>query len=73
MAQMLWLHRLDSPQQPTDPPLQPPRDYFEAEERRRTWWVVFCSDRFVSGITSWPALINDKDVSKLPRLRSAKG
>ncbi|KAL6416052.1 hypothetical protein AUP68_00261 [Ilyonectria robusta] len=67
MAQMLWLHRLDSPQQPTDPPLQPPRDYFEAEERRRTWWVVFCSDRFVSGITSWPALINDKDIeTRLP-------
>ncbi|KAH7007469.1 fungal-specific transcription factor domain-containing protein [Ilyonectria destructans] len=67
MAQMLGLHRLDSPQQPTDPPLQPPRDHFELEERRRTWWVVFCSDRFVGGITGWPALINDKDIeTRLP-------
>ncbi|KAH7148189.1 hypothetical protein EDB81DRAFT_719784 [Dactylonectria macrodidyma] len=55
------------PQKPADPPLQPPRDFFEVEERRRTWWVVFCSDRFVGGITGWPALINDKDIeTRLP-------
>ncbi|UPK95977.1 hypothetical protein LCI18_006912 [Fusarium solani-melongenae] len=67
IAQMLGLHRLDSPQQPMDPPLPPPRDYFEVEERRRTWWAIFCSDRFVGGITSWPALVNEKDIeTRLP-------
>ncbi|KAI8653948.1 Zn(2)-C6 fungal-type domain-containing protein [Fusarium sp. Ph1] len=67
IAQMLGLHRLDSPQQPTDPPLPPPRDYFEVEERRRTWWAIFCSDRFVGGITGWPALVNEKDIeTRLP-------
>ncbi|KAL2674047.1 hypothetical protein Neosp_012493 [[Neocosmospora] mangrovei] len=67
IAQMLGLHRLDSPQQRTDPPLPPPRDYFEVEERRRTWWAVFCSDRFVGGITGWPALVNEKDIeTRLP-------
>ncbi|TVY68142.1 Citrinin biosynthesis transcriptional activator mrl3 [Fusarium oxysporum f. sp. cubense] len=67
IAQMLGLHRLDSPKQPTDPPLPPPGDFFEVEERRRTWWVIFCSDRFVSGITGWPALVNDKDIeTRLP-------
>ncbi|KAJ4211277.1 hypothetical protein NW759_012755 [Fusarium solani] len=67
IAQMLGLHRLDSSQQPTDPPLPPPRDYFEVEERRRTWWAIFCSDRFVGGITGWPALVNEKDIeTRLP-------
>ncbi|ENH67215.1 hypothetical protein FOC1_g10006987 [Fusarium oxysporum f. sp. cubense race 1] len=67
IAQMLGLHRLDSPKQPTDPPLPPPGDFFEVEERRRTWWVIFCSDRFVSGITGWPALVNEKDIeTRLP-------
>ncbi|KAI3579280.1 hypothetical protein IWW34DRAFT_622841 [Fusarium oxysporum f. sp. albedinis] len=55
------------PKQPTDPPLPPPGDFFEVEERRRTWWVIFCSDRFVSGITGWPALVNEKDIeTRLP-------
>ncbi|KAF5249397.1 hypothetical protein FANTH_5278 [Fusarium anthophilum] len=67
IAQMLGLHRSDSQKQPTDPPLPPPRDLFEVEERRRTWWVIFCSDCFVSGITGWPALVNDKDIeTRLP-------
>ncbi|KAF5679684.1 hypothetical protein FCIRC_6063 [Fusarium circinatum] len=67
IAQMLGLHRSDSQKQPTDPPLPPPKDLFEVEERRRTWWVIFCSDRFVSGITGWPALVNDKDIeTRLP-------
>ncbi|CVK85013.1 uncharacterized protein FMAN_01935 [Fusarium mangiferae] len=67
IAQMLGLHRLDSPKQPTDPPLPPPANSFEIEERRRTWWVIFCSDRFVSGITGWPALVNEKDIeTRLP-------
>ncbi|KAF5609340.1 uncharacterized protein FSUBG_4133 [Fusarium subglutinans] len=67
IAQMLGLHRSDSQKQPTDPPLPPPRNLFEVEERRRTWWVIFCSDRFVSGITGWPALVNEKDIeTRLP-------
>ncbi|EEU36625.1 uncharacterized protein NECHADRAFT_51679 [Fusarium vanettenii 77-13-4] len=67
IAQMLGLHRLDSPQQATDPPLPPPRDYFEVEERRRTWWAIFCSDRFVGGMTGWPASVNEKDIeTRLP-------
>lgn len=69
---MLGLHRLDSPKQPTDPPLPPPGDFFEVEERRRTWWVIFCSDRFVSGITGWPALVNEKDVSRSLEWRSLR-
>ncbi|KZL64746.1 oleate activated transcription factor 3, partial [Colletotrichum tofieldiae] len=65
IAQMLGLHRLDSPRQTMISTLPPPEDWCELEERRRTWWVIFCSDRFVSGVTGWPALIHEKDVATL--------
>lgn len=58
IAQMLRLHQLD-----TDD--GEPKNRPELEEARRTWWVIFCSDRFVLGSTGWPAMINDDDTSTL--------
>ncbi|GKT55759.1 binuclear zinc transcription factor [Colletotrichum tofieldiae] len=44
----------------------------EAEERRRTWWVIYCSDRLVSGTTGWPVIINEQDIStRLPASETA--
>lgn len=40
-------------------------DWIELEERRRTWWTIFCFDRFVCATTGWPALINDHNVSSI--------
>ena len=65
VAQMLNLHRIDQSDQIFPSTLAPPKDWSELEERRRTWWVIFCSDRFVSGTTGWPALINSQDVRTL--------
>jgi hypothetical protein len=62
IAQMLNLHRIDHSNQPLLPTLAPPKDWSELEERRRTWWLIFCNDRFVCGTTGWPALINERDV-----------
>lgn len=62
VAQMLGLHRVDGDGIGAIPLLPSPRDWTEAEERRRTWWVIYCSDRLVSGSTGWPALINEQDV-----------
>lgn len=65
IAQMLELHRIDQndqSDQTLSSILAPPKEWSELEERRRTWWVIFCSDRFVSGTTGWPALINARDV-----------
>jgi hypothetical protein len=50
------------------PSLAPPKDWAELEERRRTWWVLYCSDRFVSGTAGWPTLINEKDVRNFNRI-----
>ncbi|RNJ55400.1 hypothetical protein D7B24_008537 [Verticillium nonalfalfae] len=58
IAQMLNLHQLDRKASQARSMLAPARDWTETEERRRTWWVVFCIDRFVCGATGWPALIH---------------
>ncbi|KAH8593906.1 hypothetical protein B0O99DRAFT_662465 [Bisporella sp. PMI_857] len=56
IAQMLGLHQIDRSDQASPLTLAPAKDWSELEERRRTWWVIFCSDRFVYGTTGWPAI-----------------
>lgn len=43
--------------------LPPPRDWTEREERRRTFWLAFCQDRYASVGTGWPMLFDERDVS----------
>lgn len=63
MAQMLKLHQIDSGAKAATSlePLEP-EARISLEEKRRTWWIVYCSDRFLSSITGWPSLIRDEDV-----------
>jgi hypothetical protein len=61
IAQMLKLHQLDD-QNALVLSLPPPRDAIEAEERRRTWWVVFMADRFLTSTTGWPSLIDERHI-----------
>lgn len=65
VAQMLHLHQLDggntgSSMMPRAVP--PSRDWIELEERRRTWWVIYVSDRLVSATSGLPAAIDDRQV-----------
>ncbi|GAB1311575.1 hypothetical protein MFIFM68171_01785 [Madurella fahalii] len=63
IAQMLKLHQLDIQEpEPLHSGLLPPRNPIEAEERRRTWWVVFLADRFLASITGWPSLIDERRI-----------
>jgi hypothetical protein len=59
VAQMLNLHQVDTMQHGDNHLV----DSIEMEERRRTWWTIFCFDRFVCATTGWPALIHDQNVS----------
>ena len=63
IAQMLKLHQLDV-QEPAllHSGLPPPSNWFEAEERRRTWWVVFLADRYLTSTTGWPSLIDERHI-----------
>ncbi|CAJ0547174.1 Ff.00g018010.m01.CDS01 [Fusarium sp. VM40] len=59
LSQILGLHQLDNNcnwnQSVT---LPPPKDWCEMEERRRTLWAIFCSDKNTSGTTGWPSLMD---------------
>ncbi|CAH0051834.1 unnamed protein product [Clonostachys solani] len=67
ILQMLGLHALDAPHGPTQRTLLPPRDWCELEERRRTFWAGFMTDRGTSATTGWPVLINAHQIqTRLP-------
>ena|SRR5450432_1791860 len=63
----MGLHRLDGSGLDVKQCLPPPRDWTEKEERRRTFWMAFCEDRYASIGTGWPMAIDEKDIlTKLP-------
>ncbi|EWY96537.1 hypothetical protein FOYG_05208 [Fusarium oxysporum NRRL 32931] len=67
-AQMLNLHQVDI----TRPDRGQHVDWIEVEERRRTWWTIFCYDRFTCATTGWPALIHDQNIrTRLPASEEA--
>ncbi|KAH6678397.1 fungal-specific transcription factor domain-containing protein [Halenospora varia] len=67
LCQMMSLHRLDEAGLDVKQCLPPPRDWTEREERRRTFWMAFCEDRYASIGTGWPMTIDEKDIlTKLP-------
>ncbi|TGO24247.1 hypothetical protein BPAE_0108g00400 [Botrytis paeoniae] len=72
LCQMMGLHRLDKPGLEVKQCLPPPRDWTEREERRRTFWMAFCEDRYASVGTGWPMTIDEKDItSDLPSSEDA--
>lgn len=63
VALMLSFNRLDTRASAVEQRLQPPKDFTEREERRRTFWALFHMDRFASVATGWPMAIDERDVS----------
>ncbi|KAM0533513.1 hypothetical protein ACHAP9_002134 [Verticillium nonalfalfae] len=59
---LIGLHRLDGAGLDVKQCLPPPRDWTEREERRRTFWMAFCEDRYASIGTGWPMTIDEKDI-----------
>jgi hypothetical protein len=68
LCQMMGLHRLDGVGLDVKQCLPPPRDWTEREERRRTFWMAFCQDRYASIGTGWPMTIDEQDVRETPPL-----
>lgn len=56
------LHRLDGQGLDVKQCLAPPKDWTEREERRRTFWMAFCQDRYASIGTGWPMTIDERDI-----------
>lgn len=64
LAQLLELHRLDVEEDHTSPGRMNFRDAIDAEQGRRAFWAVFCSDRWASAGTGLPQGIYLEDVSQ---------
>ncbi|TLD34526.1 hypothetical protein E2P81_ATG04691 [Venturia nashicola] len=62
MAQMLGLSRIDGSGLDVKQCLPPPKDWIEREERRRTFWMAFCEDRYASVGTGWPMTVDERDI-----------
>ncbi|CAM1507286.1 Fc.00g069270.m01.CDS01 [Cosmosporella sp. VM-42] len=72
LAQMTGLHRLDGTGLDVKQCLSPPKDWTEREERRRTFWMAFCEDRYASIGTGWPMTIDERDImTNLPATEDA--
>ncbi|KAI2629375.1 fungal-specific transcription factor [Xylaria nigripes] len=72
LAQMVGLHRIDGNGLEVKQCLPPPRDWTETEERRRTFWMAFCQDRYASIGTGWPMTIDERDIiTNLPSSEEA--
>ena len=63
MVLMMGLNRIDGAGLDVKQSLPPPKDWTEREERRRTFWIAYCVDRYASIGTGWPMAIDEKDVS----------
>lgn len=62
LASMMSLNRLDGVGLDVKQSIPPPRDWTEKEERRRTFWMAFCEDRYASIGTGWPMTFDERDV-----------
>ncbi|KAJ9653433.1 hypothetical protein H2198_007381 [Neophaeococcomyces mojaviensis] len=62
MAQLMGLHRQDRVGLDVKQTMPPPKDWIEREERRRTFWMAFCQDRYASIGTGWPMAIDERDI-----------
>ncbi|KAI0172018.1 hypothetical protein GGR52DRAFT_573159 [Hypoxylon sp. FL1284] len=72
LCQMIGLHRLDGSGLDVKQCLPPPRDWTEREERRRTFWMAFCEDRYASIGTGWPMTVDERDImTNLPASEEA--
>ncbi|RPB14964.1 hypothetical protein P167DRAFT_552229 [Morchella conica CCBAS932] len=72
LAQMMGMHRLDGVGLDVKQCLPAPKDWCEREERRRTFWVAFCIDRYASIGTGWPMTVEEKDIlTNLPSTEEA--
>jgi hypothetical protein len=61
LAHILGLHRLDG-KNTAGLTLPPASDFTEEEERRKTFWVVFTTDRITSSTGGWPTMMDWRSV-----------
>ena len=61
LVQMIGLHRIDK-HGPYIGIIPEAKSFIELEERRRTFWAAYLSNRFASKCSGWPIAINEHEV-----------
>ena len=59
---VLGLHKLDGVGLTSSHVQAPSNDWIELEQRRRTFWMVFIQDKFLSTASGFPVAIDERDV-----------
>ena len=71
LVQLMRLYEIDSPENVAAQETNgQPEDWIKTEVKRRTFWVAYSLDRFISMRHEWPLTLNEQDVSLLPQCRS---
>jgi Fungal specific transcription factor domain len=67
LVQLTRLYELDGPSLIlTQSPSVSQAEWIETEEKRRTFWMAYCIDRFVSVPKGWPLTLNEQVVRLAP-------
>jgi hypothetical protein len=57
------LHKLDGVGLAVSNIAAPTTDWIELEQRRRTFWLTFIQDKYLSTGSGWPVAVDERDVS----------
>ncbi|OAL54232.1 hypothetical protein IQ07DRAFT_668651 [Pyrenochaeta sp. DS3sAY3a] len=72
LVQMMGLHRIDKHGSYIGT-IPKAKSFIELEERRRTFWAAYLSDRFASRCSGWPMAINEHEVWTKPNPSETPG
>ena len=67
LVQLMRLYEIDSPENvAAQEATGQSEDWIETEVKRRTFWVAYSLDRFISMRHEWPLTLNEQDASLCP-------
>ena len=68
LVQLMRLYEIDSPENVAKRKRNAePEDWIDTEIKRRTFWVAYSFDRWISTRHDWPLTLNEQDASLSPR------
>ena len=66
LIQLMRLYEIDSPEKVSKRQRAGEQeDWVQTEVRRRTFWVAYSLDRYISSRHEWPLTLNEQDVSNI--------
>ncbi|KAG0646229.1 transcriptional activator [Hyphodiscus hymeniophilus] len=68
LLQLMRLHQIDTPENVAKRNNDPdPETWIRTEEKRRTFWIAYTLDRFISLLNEWPLMLDEHTIcTRLP-------